>query len=80
MFSFDVEAIPIAVEGLFNGECDFGQELGVLHRVVFQFEGGVGSSDTWTEWEGADPVIVENESFCGRHSLFVSLYLHYLHQ
>jgi len=59
---------------LFHGVCDFGRELGVRHydNSVFDFEGGVGSDETWTAWNGKAPEIVEDESYCGRHSLYVS--------
>ena len=59
---------------LFHGVCDFGRELGVRHYddSVFDFEGGVGSDETWTAWNGKAPEIVEDESYCGRHSLYVS--------
>ena len=61
------------VVSLFNGVCDFGRELGVRHYDnIFDFEGGVGSSETWRGWNGKTPEIVEDESFCGRHSLYVS--------
>lgn len=52
--------------------CDFGQEVGVNHyQDVYGFESGL--SDVWSSWGGGLPQISEDEAFCGRHSLFVSL-------
>ena len=57
---------------LFIGVCDYGQEIGVNHyQDIYDFEGG--SSDAWSSWGGGQPEISEDEAFCGRHSLFVSL-------
>ena len=68
----NIDLIGRAVLELFSGVCDFGQEVGINHyEDVYSFEGGL--SDTWSSWEGGLPQVSEEEAFCGRHSLFVSL-------
>ena len=51
--------------------CDYGQEIGVNHYQVYDFEDG--ESDAWDSWSGSVPEVSEDEAFCGRHSLFVCL-------
>ncbi len=59
---------------LFDGSCGdaFGQELGYTHYVVYNYEDN--SSPPWVAWDGSAPVLTIEESFCGRHSLYVSYY------
>ena len=70
--SHNIDLIGRAVLELFSGVCDFGQEVGINHyEDVYNFEGGL--SDAWSSWDGGLPQVSEEEAFCGRHSLFVSL-------
>jgi hypothetical protein len=67
-----IDLVGRAVLELFSGVCDFGQEVGINHyQDVYSFEGGL--SDAWSSWAGGLPQVSEEEAFCGRHSLFVSL-------
>ena len=64
---------------MFNATCDFSMDSGISHYTnkVYDFELGIGSSDTWPRWQGGDyPVVVEYESFCGRYSLEVHTHTH----
>lgn len=68
----NIDLIGRRVLELFSGVCDFGQEIGVNHyQDVYSFEDGL--SDVWSSWGGGVPQVTEDEAFCGRHSLFVSL-------
>ena len=72
MTLFLIDLIGRTVLELFSGLCDFGQEVGVNHyQDVYSFEGGL--SDAWSSWVGGLPQVSEDEAFCGRHSLFVSI-------
>ena len=74
MFFF-AELLRETILSLFEGVCDFGIEIGIFHLDdnIYSFEdGNVRTSDGWRSWNGAAPEISETESYCGRHSIYVS--------
>ena len=74
-----VFAVRSKVLDMFNATCDFSMDSGISHYTnkVYDFELGIGSSDTWPRWQGGDyPVVVEYETFCGRYSLEVHTHTH----
>lgn len=76
---FMPDTLNASIMSLFSGMCDeaYGQEFGYFHyEDVYQFE--MSSSPIWTAWNANSPVITTEDSFCGRHSLFVSHFILFL--
>ena len=70
-------AVRTKVLDIFNASCDYGREPGInlYTDEVYDFELGIGSTDTWPRFQGGDdPAVVEYEPFCGRYSLEVITY------
>jgi surface protein len=64
--------ILVSVRGLFPSQhiAKTAEYVSNLYYDYDDFEGGLGSSDDWTERNGIDPQIVSNTAFSGSHSLY----------
>ena len=69
-FTLPVDVVPQSVIDLFDGQCVFEPSHASYHTHYYDFEDGYSE---WSEWDGQMPQVVLDESYCGRHSLYVRM-------
>ena len=68
-----------ALLSLFSGQCSYASQHGIFsiqfwNDTVYGFESDETYSEDiwlWRGWNGDTPIVVRNESLCGRSSLYL---------